>query len=85
MTMPKKEQPPDDPANVYQLLWYILNYEDSIFVRPMRGNVCVGPQSLSSLPPQDKAQWIAEWLRTGMIPCRIRSDKEVKAKRRNKR
>jgi hypothetical protein len=70
-------KPPDNPASLSEWLWYVLAYEENIFVREKNKEGKWDSVALSTLEPERWAYHVARWLGDGSLPARIREDHEI--------
>jgi len=75
MNKKKQELPPDVPANLAEWLWRVKQYEDSIYVREL-DNGHWQTIALGCLPPKEWAAHVARMLEAGILPIRVRDERE---------
>ena len=66
----EKIDPPKEPVDLAEWLWYVKRYEDSIFVRELVDDRWE-TVALSSLGPREWGNHLAKWLEGGHLPVRI--------------
>lgn len=62
-------EPPKQPNNLFEFLWYIKDYEKQIFVGTLDGKW--QSVSLAELPPREWAITVTDWIERDFVPIRI--------------
>lgn len=70
------ERPPEEPATLEEWLWRIREYDRTIFVREkISGHWRT--VALASVSPRCWAAHVAQWLKDGVLPVRVRTSEEL--------
>ncbi len=68
--------PPEQPSNLFELLWYCRHWEADIYVRHQVEGVW-GSHPLAQMPSHAWASYVWRWLEDGQIPLRLLRDDEA--------
>lgn len=67
--------PPAEPQNLAEWLWYVRRYESGIFVRVRRDERWQS-LSLAQLTPQEWGEQVGDMLERGVLPVRLLEPQE---------